>query len=83
MTAFELKLVNGRLATSADVRPVDIGIREGRIDNVASDHIPYPLALKERDIWGSMAGIPGIQTMFPILLSEEVKRGRIDVPQLW
>ena len=31
MTAFELKLVNGRLATSADVHPVDIGIREGKI----------------------------------------------------
>jgi allantoinase len=57
-------------------------MREGRIDNVASDHIPYPLAFKEQGIWQSMAGIPGIQTMFPILVSEGVNKGRIDLPQL-
>jgi allantoinase len=57
-------------------------IRDGRIDNVASDHVPYPLAFKDRDIWEAAAGSPGIQTMFPLLLSEGVKKGRIDLPQL-
>jgi allantoinase len=57
-------------------------IRAGRIDSVASDHVPYPLVFKDRDIWEAAAGSPGIQTMFPLLVSEGIKKGRIDLPQL-
>ena len=57
-------------------------IREGKVDCMGSDHVAYPLAFKQGDIWQSMAGIPGIQTMIPLLLSEGVNKGRIDLPQL-
>jgi len=57
-------------------------LRDGKIDNIASDHVPYPLVFKDRDIWEAAAGIPGIQTMFPILVYEGVKKGRIDLPRL-
>jgi allantoinase len=57
-------------------------IREGKVDCMGSDHIGYPLAFKQGDIWQSLAGIPGIQTMIPLLLSEGVNKGRIDLPQL-
>jgi len=57
-------------------------LRDGKIDNVASDHVPYPLAMKEGTIWEAAAGIPGIQTMFPILVYEGIKKGRINLPQL-
>jgi allantoinase len=57
-------------------------LRDGKIDNVASDHVPYSLVLKEGNIWEASAGIPGIQTMFPILVYEGIKKGRISLPQL-
>ena len=57
-------------------------LRDGKIDNVASDHVPYPLVFKDSDIWEAAAGIPGIQTMFPILIHEGVKKGRITLPRL-
>jgi allantoinase len=57
-------------------------LRYGKIDNVASDHVPYPLTFKQGDIWEAAAGIPGIQTMFPILVYEGIKKGRISLPQL-
>jgi allantoinase len=57
-------------------------MREGKVDCMGSDHIGYPLSFKQGDIWQSMAGIPGIQTMIPLLLSEGVNKGRIDLSQL-
>jgi allantoinase len=57
-------------------------LREGKIDNLASDHVPYPPAFKEGSIWEAAAGSPGIQTMFPLILREGVKKGRITLPQL-
>jgi len=55
---------------------------EGKIDCVASDHVPYPLSFKSDNIWECSAGSPGVQTMFPLLITEGVNKGRIDLPQL-
>ena len=57
-------------------------MREGKVDCMGSDHIGYPLAFKQGDIWQTLAGIPGIQTMIPLLLSEGVNKGRMDLPEL-
>ena len=57
-------------------------VREGKVDCMGSDHIGYPLAFKQGDIWQSLAGIPGIQTMIPLLLGEGVNKGRMDLPEL-
>lgn len=46
------------------------GIRNGWIDTVASDHAPHALREKEaKTIWGIKVGIPGIETMLPLLLN--------------
>jgi allantoinase len=57
-------------------------LAEGKIDCVASDHVPYPLSFKSEDIWECSAGSPGVQTMLPLLISEGVNKGRIDLSQL-
>lgn len=58
-------------------------LREGKVDNIASDHVPYNKSFKEgRNIWEAAAGAPGIQTMFPLMLAEGVNRGRITLPGL-
>jgi dihydroorotase-like cyclic amidohydrolase len=70
------------LRDRAEVESLWQRLREGKIDNLASDHVPYPLGFKELDIWEAAAGSPGIQTMFPLILREGVKQGRITLPQL-
>jgi allantoinase len=55
---------------------------DGRIDCVASDHVPYPVSFKKDNIWECSAGSPGIQTMFPLLISEGINKDRISLPKL-
>lgn len=58
-------------------------LRDGKLDNVASDHVAFTHDFKrDKTIWEAAAGAPGIQTMYPLLLAEGVNRGRITLPQL-
>jgi len=57
-------------------------IREGKIDCVASDHVPFPLQFKAENVWEASAGIPGIQTMIPLLVYEGICNNRIELPHL-
>ncbi len=41
---------------------------EGRIEMVASDHAPHTFEEKELDFLNAPAGIPGVETMMPLLL---------------
>jgi dihydroorotase (multifunctional complex type) len=83
---FETKGVQAKIAPALrDGKNVDAlweRMREYKIDCVASDHVPYPLEFKKRDIWEAGAGSPGIQTMFPLLIFEGIKKDRINLPQL-
>ena len=45
------------------------GIKKGWIDIVATDHAPHLLSEKERPYTNAPAGIPGVQTMLPLLLN--------------
>lgn len=53
-------------------------IDEGIIDIVATDHAPHTFA--EKDVTYSVApsGVPGVETMLPLLLNE-VNRGRLTI----
>jgi allantoinase len=57
---------------------------QGLIDMVNSDHCPYPYADKEKglkDIWQAPFGIPGVETVTPILL-DLVSRGLLTIPRV-
>lgn len=52
-------------------------VLDGTIDTIGSDHAPFTRAEKEPgivDIWQAPNGLPGIQTMLPLILSEGVHR---------
>ena len=50
-------------------------VKEGRIDMVSSDHAPWPLEKKESpDIFDSASGAPGVETLFPLMFSEGVRK---------
>jgi len=57
------------------------GIRSGAIATVGTDHISCDKHETD-DLWTVTAGMPGIETALPLLLSEGVHKGRISLHQL-
>jgi len=72
------------IRSSHDMESVWNEIKNKRIDSIGTDHVANRLKLKldGETIWDALAGFPGIGTMMPILLSEGVNKGRIDLLQL-
>ena len=52
------------------------GLREGVVDVLGSDHAPHTLEEKARPYPESPSGMPGVQTLVPIML-EHVNAGRL------
>lgn len=68
------------LRTRDDVISLWRGLADGTIDMVVTDHAPGTREEKEvgwEDIWKAWGGIPGVETLLPIMLSEGVNKGRI------
>ncbi len=57
------------------------GLNDGTIDMVASDHAPHLESEKLTDIWTAAAGVPGVETLMPLMLMA-VKRNRITLKKL-
>ena len=56
-------------------------VRNGLVDVVGSDHAPHPLAAKKRPWPLCPAGLPGVQTIVPLML-DHVNAGRLSLPRL-
>ncbi len=54
---------------------------QGRVPMIASDHAPHPLAEKERPFPLAPAGMPGVETSFPLLLAK-VRDQELTLPTL-
>ena len=72
------------IRTENDSKEVWKALSTGLIDTVGTDHVANQLSLKlgGNDVWGALAGFPGIGTVLPILLSEGINRNRINLTQL-
>lgn len=57
------------------------GVHNGTVDMIATDHAPHTLDEKNDDIWGAPSGIPGIETMLPLLLNE-IPKGNMSISRL-
>ncbi|MFU8767854.1 MAG: dihydroorotase [Candidatus Methanoperedens sp.] len=57
------------------------GLNNGIIDIVASDHAPHLEHEKMTDIWTAPAGVPGVETMMPLMLMA-VKRNLLTLKRL-
>ncbi|MCX9085032.1 MAG: dihydroorotase [Candidatus Methanoperedens sp.] len=57
------------------------GLNDGTIDIVASDHAPHLESEKQTDIWTAPAGVPGVETLFPLMLMA-VKRNLLTIKKL-
>lgn len=45
------------------------GLATGAIDAIASDHAPHLPEEKKDDLWHAPAGVPGVETMLPLMLA--------------
>ena len=58
------------------------GLCDGTIDMIATDHAPHSAEEKSRGLAGSLMGVVGIETAFPLLYTYLVKRGIITLEKL-
>ncbi|CAB3678192.1 dihydroorotase [Paraburkholderia rhynchosiae] len=56
-------------------------LREGRVDTLGSDHAPHTLEEKGRPYPQSPSGMPGVQTLLPVML-DHVSEGRLSLQRL-
>ncbi|MGA3107864.1 MAG: dihydroorotase family protein [Candidatus Bathyarchaeia archaeon] len=77
--------MNPSLKGPKDVEALWKGLRDGTIDIVTSEHAPGVREEKEvgwADIWKAWGGVPAIETMLPVLLSEGINKHRLTLSAL-
>ncbi|MBM6829244.1 dihydroorotase [Anaerotignum lactatifermentans] len=74
--------MNPPLRSKEDQAALLEGIQDGTIDMIATDHAPHSAEEKSKGLAGSMMGIVGLETAFPILYTELVKKGVLTLEQL-
>ena len=67
--------MNPPLRDKSDREALILGVLDGTIDVIATDHAPHAAAEKSRGLEGSAMGIVGLETAFPLLYTYLVKPG--------
>ena len=73
------------LRSKSDALALWHGLKLGLVDTVATDHAPGTKEEKEigwENIWEAWAGVPGVETLLPIMISEGVNKGLISMQDL-
>ena len=74
--------MNPPLRSKADRDALILGIQDGTIDMIATDHAPHSAEEKSRGLEKSSFGIVGIETAFPILYTHLVQKGILSLERL-
>ncbi len=71
------------IRTENDRKAVWNALSVNFIDTIGTDHVANQLKLKldGDDVWGALAGFPGIGTVLPILLNDGVNQNKITLEQ--
>jgi dihydroorotase len=56
-------------------------VADGTVDIIATDHAPHTRDEKEDDLWNAPSGVPGVETMLPLLLNE-AREGRLTLERV-
>ncbi len=74
--------MNPPLRSRADREALIQGILDGTIDMIATDHAPHTAEEKGRGLAGSLMGVVGLETAFPVLYTHLVKTGILPLERL-
>lgn len=74
--------MNPPLRTSADREALLEGLLDGTIDMIATDHAPHSAEEKSRGLSGSLFGVTGLETAFPVLYTGLVRSGILSLDAL-
>lgn len=74
--------MNPPIRTQADREALCEGIVDGTIDMIATDHAPHTAEEKNKGLAGSLMGVIGLETAFPVLYTVLVKDGLISLERL-
>lgn len=74
--------MNPPLRSREDQRALVEGICDGTIDMLATDHAPHSAEEKSKGLAGSLMGIVGLETAFPLMYTYFVKTGIITMERL-
>jgi len=66
--------VNPPLRTKGDRQALFLAFRQGEIDVLASDHAPHTMDEKGEDFEYAPCGLPGVETMLPLVLQHVRER---------
>ncbi len=56
-------------------------LRDGDVDVVATDHAPHTVAEKRQGLVDAPSGVPGVETLYPLLL-ESVRKGELSIERV-
>lgn len=74
--------MNPPIRDESDRQALLEGIRDGTIDVIATDHAPHSREEKNKGLKDSLMGVVGLETAFPVLYTELVKKGGITLEKL-
>jgi len=69
--------VNPPLRSASDVAAIKIGLADGTIDAIASDHAPHSLEEKQVEFDAAPPGMIGLETLLPLALTQLVQPGTV------
>lgn len=74
--------VNPPLRSAADVEALRVGLADGTIDAIATDHAPHSSEEKETEFELAPPGMLGLETSLSVILTEIVGAGVITLPEM-
>ena len=74
--------MNPPIRSREDKEALIQGLLDGTVDMIATDHAPHSAEEKSRGLEGSMMGVVGIETAFPVLYTELVEKGILSLERL-
>ena len=73
--------MNPPLRTKQDVKALWKGVNNGVVDCIATDHAPHTIQEKQQPYFLAPSGVPGVETMLPLLL-DEVNKENIELNKI-
>lgn len=74
--------VNPPLRSSSDMEACRVGLSDGTLDAIATDHAPHSREEKESEFEQAPPGMIGLETALALMISEIVDQGILTLPEL-